>query len=224
MRTIDHLLSKHITLSQSKIKELFEDRETNQDLIMRTQIRLIVKLAKQFQYGNKTLEELVSDATLGVIKSIRYYNPNLHTDFTSFTFTTIKQALFKYKDENNIITPSTKMHLNQAAMLHTRKIESMVLDEDSDFWELYSSSDNDKPEFEDYSELCKVIRSVLKESYYEIVVAKLGLCGLNSPVKLHIMAEQFGITKQAINQKYNLAIGKLKNEPLFIKYMTEKFL
>ena len=235
-RTIAYLKKNHINLSQDEIRELFKDKEKNENKIMRSQLALVMQLAQRYQHFNqkKTFEEVVSDCMEGLMKAMNYYNPIEHpdADFTGYAHTIIKQTMYHYKDENSIIKPSVRARRGQLRedelYVTTTKFEDMKSNEgDSNFLEIYQEPQTGKliEDSDRYIKLCNIINNVFKNKprYADIIIANFGLYGMNDKITLEEIGDMFAISKQAINQIKQTGIEKLKNNKEFIEYLKQTY-
>lgn len=225
---INYLKTNHIKLTQPQIIELFNDREANADKIVKSQLALVMNLAQRYHHFNqsKMFDEVVSDCMDGLLKAVNYFDPTLGVDFTAFAFTSIKQSMFLYKDDNNIIRPSQRAkrgELREDEVYVTTTSYDSFVKEDGDtisFLEVYQS-EIEKDEI-NYEELCRVIKEELKPHYADIVIASFGLCGYSDKLTYDEMGEMFGgISRQRIQQIRKKALEQLKDNPLFIDYLKE---
>lgn len=234
--SIKYLKQNHIKLSQDKIKELFNDKEANKELIVKSQMALIMRLAQQFHSFNptKTFDEIVSDCMLGLMTAIKYYDNTRGVDFTAYAYTSIKHGIYEYRNENRIIKLSVKAALGQLpddeVKVTTTKFEDMFNQESEQitFLDIYKSPNEDeelKDDLDRTNNLCLLIRKTFekKEKYADILIATFGLCGKSDKVKLDDIAEMFSCSKQYIAQVKKEAIEKLKNNEEFINYLKHTY-
>lgn len=225
-QAIQYLKKKHLKLSQNEILELFKDREANQDKIARSQFAMVMHLAKKYEFVNKTkeLDEVISDGMLGLNQAIKYYDTTKCRDFAAFAYTSIRHMMYEHRMDNEIIQPSTRekrrqLRDDEQRAPKTNRIETLIKQPDNfDFLEVYDRKDEEYEEF-DYNELCRVIKEVLKPAYADIIIASYGLCGRNDKLTMEMVGEMMNTTKQASNQKKHNALNKLRNSPIFLKYV-----
>ena len=234
--TIQYLKKNHINLSQDEIRELFKDKEKNNNKIVKSQMALVMKLATQYQHFNqkKMLDEVVSDCLEGLMKAMDYYDPIKHPDidFTGFAYTTIKQTMYHYKDENNLIKPSVRAHKGQLRedeqYVITTKFEDMNK-VDRNFLDTYQETETCGlvEDLDRYNKLCSVINNVFKDKrekkYADIIIATFALGGITDKVKLDDIAEMFEVSKQYVCQVKKEGIKKLQNNKEFIEYLKETY-
>jgi len=232
---IKYLKKNHIKLTQEEIKELFNDRDLNTETIVRSQMALVMQLSQHYHHynSNKTFDEIVSDAMQGLLKAIVYYNPSKGVDFTAYAYTLIKQVLYQYKDDNNMIVQSRnskKYYTENNYIIPTATSVDTFVGKNGDtisFFEVYVNEDNDfKEDTERYDRLCTVIKETLsdKPKWSDIVIATFGLCGKSEKVTQEDISQMYGISKQAVNQFKNFALKRLKNNEEFMEFMRETYL
>lgn len=234
--TVQYLKKNHINLTQDEIRELFKDKEKNENKIMKSQMALVMNLAQRYQHFNqkKTLDEVVSDCLEGLMKAMQYYNPIEFpdVDFTAFAHTSIKQTMYHYKDENSIIKLTGRAKKNQLredeVYVTTTKFEDMKSTEGDavSFLEIYQPATDDfKDDLVRYNKLCSTVKDAFKDKprYADIIIANFGLCGVNDKLTQEEIGDMFGISKQAVNQIKHMALKKLKNNKEFIEYLKETY-
>ena len=227
-KAIQYLKKNHIKLSQNEIKQLFNDRETNKEIIARSQFAMVMHLAKKYELVNtsKQLDEVISDGLLGLNRAIKYYDPNKGVDFAAYAYTSIRHLMYEHRMDNEIIQPSTrekrkKLGDDEERAPKTSRIEAFVKQPDNfDFLDVYQRNDDEYNEF-DYNQLCNVIKKVLKPTYAEIIIASYGLCGRNKKVSMELVGEMFNTSKQAAHQKKQTALNILKGSEVFLNYIKE---
>jgi RNA polymerase primary sigma factor len=89
------------------------------DLMINSNLRLAISIAKKYQRSNIPFEELLQESNIGLIKAVDKFDWRKGYKFSTYATWWIRQAVSKYvSGENNVIrVPS---HLNAIAMKYRR--------------------------------------------------------------------------------------------------------
>jgi RNA polymerase primary sigma factor len=99
------------------------DNKAKEKLI-KSNLRFVVSLAKQYQGQGMPLEDLVSEGNFGLIRSIDKFNPNLGHKFLTYAGWWIRQSILQALNEQN---RQVRLPMNRVNLLgQERKTESML--------------------------------------------------------------------------------------------------
>jgi RNA polymerase sigma factor (sigma-70 family) len=75
------------------------DQEALERLIT-CNLRLVMKIAHEFRFGRISLQDLISEGNIGLIKAAKRYKPGLGTKFSSYASWWIKSTIRKFLSEH----------------------------------------------------------------------------------------------------------------------------
>jgi len=218
--TFKYLRDKHICISKEQVENMFNDKEENEDVIIRSQFALAIVIVNDW-YCNYNyiynVESLASYALEGLYKAYQTYNSiKTKKGFKMYAGQLMKNSIitninYKKVNENDII--STPLQLSYG-----------VCDVFSDL-AIYNNDEDGEKAFEDRLEapeevihidseqdIINIIKDTLKPRNADIVISVLGL-GMLNPIKTKELAKKHNISRNAINQQHKILLRKLsKNE------------
>jgi len=119
------LLSKkeEIVLSREAKKGNQEARKK----LVESNLRLVISIAKKYHRSNINFEDLLQESSVGLLKAVDKFDPELGYKFSTYACWWIKQAALQYLNENstNIKVPTHSRMLNS-------KIKSFMKDFETD--------------------------------------------------------------------------------------------
>ncbi|OCK42515.1 hypothetical protein BA195_10085 [Tenacibaculum soleae] len=201
-----------IKLTQDQIKELCNNKERNQDLIIKSQLPLVLNISNSFNSTTgANIEDLFSKALEATHNALINYDNKSNASFTTYAKISIINALKDYRLHNNNIIkqPSKNKELSNTKAYcfssfnseDNKAIEDTIEDTTNSIY-----SDEDKLE--------QLIKDNLKADYANIVILYFGINQDKSKVCIEI-AEELNTTKQNINDKLLKALNKLKSNTHF---------
>lgn len=105
MKISTYVNNNYVKMSSEEIWKLFENREVNKEIISRTQLPMILKMAFSFaRTTGNDIEELFSTALLTLMESIDDYDLSKNRPFVSYYKVRVNNALINYND-NTIRIP-----------------------------------------------------------------------------------------------------------------------
>ncbi|MBW8001283.1 MAG: RNA polymerase sigma factor RpoD/SigA [Planctomycetes bacterium] len=75
------------------LKVIEDNDPLARDLLVRSNLRLVVSIAKKFTGRGMGLSDLIEDGNLGLIKAVDYYDPDRGTRFSTYAAWWIKQSI-----------------------------------------------------------------------------------------------------------------------------------
>lgn len=63
-------------------------------------LRFVLTIAKDYQYGNVEIEDLINEGNIGLIKAVEKYNPSKGFKFISYAVWWVRQSIMQYIYEN----------------------------------------------------------------------------------------------------------------------------
>lgn len=189
-------LSKtHCTLRQiDKIETLLDDAEKVKSIIISSNLRLVVSIAKKFVDPNTSFEELVSEGNIALMRAVEKFNFSLGNRFSTYATYAIQRHFFRV---------SQKARQQKSRFVPTDEVAKDRPEIDSDHE--YCSS-------EQIGELKEVFQSFLTDlepREKQIVVARFGFDG-KPPRTFRELGSQMGVCKERIRQIQTRAIDKLR--------------
>jgi RNA polymerase sigma factor (sigma-70 family) len=208
-----------------------EDRNKYKNHIVKAYLPLALQLtSKVIRANGKRFDETFSDALFGLNSAIDKFNPNFYDDgyhFFNYAKISMQQAMWDKQTDSNIIKQPAKKTIEKgnASAVHCNVFTIYNTDDSIyDFEEtLKGTLIDDNEEIVD-NEI--MLRDMINESTHltartkNIVIKylRLGEQGNleNKKVTFGDLAEEYGVTKQAIGQQFNIGIEKLKEDELFV--------
>jgi RNA polymerase primary sigma factor len=87
----DLLREKKITLKQKEQAE--EEAQRARDMMIRSNLRLVVNIAKNYLNRGMTLADLIEEGNIGLLRGVEGYDPDKETRFSTYASWWIKQAI-----------------------------------------------------------------------------------------------------------------------------------
>ncbi|MBP0904864.1 hypothetical protein ACFSKN_04645 [Mariniflexile gromovii] len=218
----------YIKLSTDEVRLLFENIEANKELIVKTQLPLVLNLVMRFTKSkNINSEELFSVALEALTNSIEKYNNSNEATFTTFCYHNIYFSLLDYQDNIIRIPANAKKFTDNPKAYSFSNWNNE--DNNFKFEDRFESYDSIKTCNE--SELIEIIKehlishkkNVNGDMQADIVIKYLGL-NMDKSINLPKQAESLNLTPQRVQQLYHTAMNRLKENKAFkmaLKRLTE---
>lgn len=140
-------ISRYKVLDKSKVNDLIceaqKGNKAARDVVIKSNLRFVVTIAKQFQHRGIPLMDLISEGNIGLCRSIDKFDPTRGVTFISYAVWWIKQSIY-----NSIYWQSKEIRLPISQQLLVIKI----LDATSKFLQIYSRN----PSSEELSKITNI--------------------------------------------------------------------
>lgn len=187
------------------LNEIRNGDETNRDLLITHNLRLVVYIAKKFDSPTTPTEDLVSIGTIGLMKAVKTFDANKNIKLATYASRCI---------ENEIL-----MYLRKAS---NSKVELSFDDPLSTDWDgneltlrdvLGSEPDeiSQNIEFEDEKRFLMLVVSRLPEKERSLMELRFGLNGYEMHTQKQL-ADSMGISQSYISRLEKRILTKIKNE------------
>lgn len=187
------------------MEELRNGIETNRELLIIHNLRLVVYIAKKFESKTTSTEDLVSIGTIGLMKAVKTFNPEKNIKLATYASRCI---------ENEIL-----MHLRKVNNMKSEMSFDEPLSVDWDGNELTlrdvlgTEPDDvyDTLEYDDEKRLLLEIVNALPKKEKELMVMRFGLDGGESHTQKQL-ADSLGISQSYISRLEKRILTKIKKE------------
>src|SRR6266513_2971995 len=193
----------------AKIKK--GDREARA-LMIRSNLRLVVKIAHDYANLGLPLLDLISEGNIGLMKAVERFDPAKGGKLSTYAAWWIKQSI-KRALANQSKTIRLPVHLVDKISKMRRVSLQMSDDDSTEFGEIVGDEEAQTP-FELLRD--KNLRNevgglldVLDDREKKIIFQRFGLDG-GKPKTLEEVGKKFGVTRERIRQLQNIALSKLR--------------
>lgn len=185
--------------------QLKEGDESNRDLLITHNLRLVVYIAKKFDSPTASTEDLVSIGTIGLMKAVKTFDPTKNIKLATYASRCIENEILMYlrKASNSKVEMSFDEPLSidwDGNELTLRDV--LGTDPDDISQEL---------EYEDEKRLLRLVVSELPKKERDIMEQRFGLN--NSAVHTQKqLADKMGISQSYISRMEKRILNKIKSE------------
>ena len=183
------------------------------DMLVKSNMRLVVKIANDYKYGRMDFEDIVSSGTIGLLKAIDKFDPEKGA-FPQYASAWINKAI--------------RMALDSYRGIHTKRYDRMTQEErssciveslneklgdgETEFADSLASDDASPSEAVEKASSIEAVRDALdaldaREQF--VVRARYGLDG-NGMLTLREIADKLGMTHERVRQIEVSALTKLR--------------
>lgn len=190
---------------ESVLNEIEQGKESNKELLVIHNLRLVVYIARKFENTGIGIEDLVSIGTIGLIKAVNTFRPSKKIKLATYASRCIENEILMYMRK----TANQKNEMSFDEPLNVdwdgnELLLSDVLGSDSDVV-------NRNIEYQDEkNQLLKVV-SRLPQREKEIMTMRFGLFGSKEYTQKQV-ADMLGISQSYISRLEKRIIEKLKRE------------
>lgn len=206
------------------------------DLLVKSNLKFVVSVAKQYQGCGLPLEDLISEGNLGLIKSVDKFDNTVGVKFTSYAVWWIRQSILASLGENarvirlpfNIINKINELKkelsnnaddmeiqdkLNKYENLRCTSINDMINEDGSEAHNLVSDESDSliqDLEFNLNKVVVNKVMSELSDREKDIVKCYFGIESAHDGMTLEAIGEMYHLSKERIRQIKDKAIKKMK--------------
>ena len=192
---------------QKIMLELSRGDDTNRELLITHNLRLVVYIAKKFETKTTSTEDLVSIGTIGLMKAVKTFNPEKNIKLATYASRCI---------ENEILMHLRKVNNMKAEMSFD---EPLSVDWDGNeltLRDVLGTEPDDVYEPIEYTDekrlLLKTVNA-LPEKERNLMIMRFGLNGTESHTQKQL-ADRLGISQSYISRLEKKILDKIKTEML----------
>jgi RNA polymerase primary sigma factor len=212
--------------------------QKSKDLLIYSNLRFVISMAKQYQNQGLSLSDLISEGNYGLIKAAERYNyDQTNVRFLSYAVWWVKQSMLQSLHENsrairlpvNIINEMNKLRKETPKEYSADENETPTSilglptityldapfdDEGNSMYDVIEDVNSKRPDLifsDDHDSLInrlKIVLSNLTDSEQYVVTKYFGLDG--EPLTLQDISEELNLTKERVRQIKEKAIKKLR--------------
>lgn len=192
---------------QKIMQELAQGNNSNRDLLITHNLRLVVYIAKKFESKTTSTEDLVSIGTIGLMKAVKTFNPEKNIKLATYASRCI---------ENEILMHLRKVNNMKAEMSFD---EPLSVDWDGNeltLRDVLGTEPDDvfEPiEYTDEKRLLLKTVNALPEKERNLMIMRFGLNGTESHTQKQL-ADRLGISQSYISRLEKKILDKIKTEML----------
>lgn len=196
-------------LPKDKEKEIMEQikkgDDTNRELLIVHNLRLVVYIAKKFETKTTSTEDLVSIGTIGLMKAVKTFNPDKNIKLATYASRCIEnEILMHLRKVNNM---KSEMSFDEPLSVDWDGNELTLRDvlgtEPDDVYE--------ELEYDDEKRLLLQIVNSLPEKERQLMIMRFGLNGGSGHTQKQL-ADSLGISQSYISRLEKRILAKIKNE------------
>ena len=190
---------------ESLMGKIISGEITDREILIVRNLRLVVFIAKKFEYGYSNLEDLISIGTIGLIKAVRTFCPEKNIKLATYASRCIENEILMYLRKIS----QTKNEVSIEDPINTDSDGNELLFADV----LGSDSEdlNSKLEQEAENKILLEIVNKLSEREKMIVELRFGLFGKKESTQKEV-ADSLGISQSYISRLEKKIIKRLRVE------------
>ena len=188
--------------------------EGAREQLVRSNMRLVVKIANDYKYGRMDFEDIVSNGTIGLLKAIEMFDPEKGA-FPQYASAWINKYIRMALDSYRGIHTKRydRMTQEERSSLVVESLNEKVGDGDTEFADSLVSDDVSPSEAVEKASSIDAVRDAIDNALDSrekfIVRARYGLDG-NGVLTLREIAEKLGMTHERVRQIEVSALTKLR--------------
>lgn len=187
------------------IEQIKNGDNSNRDLLVTHNLRLVVYIAKKYESKTAGAEDLVSIGTIGLMKAVKTYAPEKNIKLATYASRCIENEILMYlrKASNS----KTEMSFDEPLSIDWDGNELTLRDV------LGSEPDeiSQEIEYEDEKRLLRYIVSKLSQKEKSIMEKRFGLNGTKIQTQKEL-ADNMGISQSYISRLEKRILNKIKEE------------
>ena len=187
------------------IEQIKNGDNSNRDLLVTHNLRLVVYIAKKYESKTAGAEDLVSIGTIGLMKAVKTYAPEKNIKLATYASRCIENEILMYlrKASNS----KTEMSFDEPLSIDWDGNELTLRDV------LGSEPDeiSQEIEYEDEKRLLRYIVSNLTQKERSIMEKRFGLNGVGIQTQKEL-ADNMGISQSYISRMEKKILSKIKDE------------
>jgi len=193
----DSLRKDSVTDEQvNRLEELLDQASAVKDLLIRSNLRLVVSIAKKNIRPGNDFFEMVSDGNMSLIRAIEKFDYSKGFKLSTYATWAIRRNFARsipaeHSHQDRFRTGSEEMFQHSA-------------DEGSNEFQ------QERVHNQQHDALMKILKK-LQDRERDILVCRYGLAQGSEPLTLEQVGERFGVTKERIRQLETRALTKLRN-------------
>ena len=190
--------------------------------------RLVWKLAaKMDRWGLARrwgeFDDLFQEGMVGLLNAMDLYDESTGVKFCTYAYIAIwrrisavkNQGLIRVSTEQAAVPEENELdekfnHACRVAYRQAMNVRQIPQNDDGKDADVFEASEDRESEVEESLEEVRKALRILKDRHRDIVVQRFGLEG-DEPKTNREIGEQYGISKQAVQQQEEIAIAKLRN-------------
>ena len=192
---------------QKIMQELSQGNNSNRDLLITHNLRLVVYIAKKFENTGIEIEDLISIGTIGLMKAINTFNVSKNIKLATYASRCVENEILMYLRRTN----KTKGEISIDEPLKqdgdgNELLLSDILGTDNDITSKNIEDEVDK-------KLLRISMQKLNDREKHIMELRFGFCTGNEKTQKEV-ADMLGISQSYISRLEKKIISKMKKEIL----------
>ncbi|MBE6742305.1 MAG: sigma-70 family RNA polymerase sigma factor [Ruminococcaceae bacterium] len=196
-------------LSKAQEEEIIEQirngDNSNRDLLVTHNLRLVVYIAKKYESNNAQAEDLISIGTIGLLKAVKTFNPDKNIKIATYASRCIENEILMYLRKTS--NSKTEISFDDPLSVDWDGNELTLGD-------VLGSEPDDisrEIEYDDEKRLLRHIVSKLPQKEQSIMEKRFGLGGADLMTQKEL-ADDMGISQSYISRLEKRILAKIKDE------------
>ena len=198
-------------ISSGKIRSSEEEKSSTKDELVRDNLRFVVLLAHQWKSSFISLEDLIQEGNIGIMKAAEKFNPNRGSKFITYA----RHYIIKYMRKAVHRSFPVKCGYGKAFVV---SMDAPAFKDDHGVdcvnssriaCDKIKSPDHDLMDRDDMALIVDAINRHLTDVEIELVMLRYGFHG-GRPMLLKELSKMYGCSKQMINNRLDKVKEKLR--------------